>query len=129
MINFNGVWKNNMIIQDVDMSEYDEADRNFNEKLLGMYKYMVHIKPFVIYGIKNTDDKKRMVDIITVYANLCMIFGEFKAMTVTHMPNLEYKRKFFRESCAKFENFLGVYKELIKDDDLVLTDAEKKLTL
>ena len=110
------------------MSEYDEADRNYNDTLVKMYRNMVHIKPHVIYGIKSCEDTKKMVELATVYANLCMTFGEFKAMTVTHMPNLEYKRKFYRDSIKKFTDLLGAYAK-ITGDDLTLTEAERNIRL
>lgn len=118
-----------MNISDVDVGEYDEADRNYNERLLGMYRYMVHIKPFIVEALQKTDEKKRVLDLITIYANLSMSFGEFKAMTQAHMPNLSFKRKFFLEATNKFNGLLGTYQQLVKNDRLVLTEAEKKLTL
>lgn len=118
-----------MNIEDVDVGEYDEADRNYNERLLGMYKYMVHIKPYLIEALQKTDEKERVADLLTIYANLSMTFGEFKSMTQTHIPNLAYKRKFFLEATNKFNGLLGTYRNLVKNDRLVLTEAEKKLVL
>ena len=117
-----------MNIQEVDMSEYDEADRNYNETFEKMYRMMVHIKPHVIYAIKSCDDTKKMVEITSAYANLCMTFGEFKAMTVTHMPNLEYKRMFYKSAVERFGSLLSEYRKLT-GDDLVLTEAERKIKL
>lgn len=125
MINFFEI----MNIQDVDMSEYDEADRSYNEKLVGMYRYMVHVKPYIYDVMTKMDNKEQIANILSIYANLCMTFGEFKAMTVCHMPNLAFKRKFFNDTTGRFNALLNRYKALIGNDDLVLTEAEKKITL
>jgi hypothetical protein len=50
-------------------------------------------------------------------------------MTQAHMPNLSFKRKFFLEATNKFNGLLGTYQQLVKNDRLILTEAEKKLTL
>lgn len=124
MINFVEV----MNIQDVDMSEYDEADRSYNERLLGMYRYMVHIKPYICEAMCKMDNKEQVGNILSVYANLCMTFGEFKSITGCQVPNISFKRKFFNETTDKFNMLLGKYKELIGNDTLVLTEAEKKVS-
>lgn len=118
-----------MNIEDVDVSEYDEADRNYHEKLLGMYRYMVHIKPFVVAAAKDSHDGQFVANLISVYSNLSMVFGEFFAMTEMHTPNLSYKRKFFLERTAKFNALLGEYRKIMPDDQLQLSEAEKKMVL
>lgn len=118
-----------MNIQDVDVGEYDEADRNYNEKLVGMYRYMTHIKPYILAALTESNDGVKNGKILTVYANLCMTFGEFKSMTIAQMPNLAFKRKFFLETTSRFNAILAEYKNLVPADQLVLTEAEKKLTI
>lgn len=118
-----------MNIADVDVSEYDEADRNYHEKLLGMFRYMIHIKPFVIEALTNSRDGVYVANLASVYANLSMVFGEFFAMTEMQTPNLSFKRKFFLEKTAKFNSLLGEYRKILPGDDMKLTDAEKKMVL
>ena len=117
-----------MKIEDVDVSEYDEADRSYHKKLIEMYRYMVHIKPYVLAEMVEEDTETK-AKIMTVYANLCMLFGEFKAMTATQMPNLAYKRKFFVETTGKFNCLLNEYTNLVAADKLVLTEAERKIIM
>ena len=118
-----------MNIEDVDVGEYDEADRNYHEKLAMMYKYMVHVKPHVIKAISESDDKEKINSIISSYANLAMTFGEFKAMTAVQTPNLSFKRKFFLEGVGKFNAMLDGYRKVVPEDNLVLTEAERKIVM
>lgn len=117
-----------MKIEDVDVSEYDEADRSYHIKLAEMYRYMVHIKPYVLAEMMEGSAEKK-AKVVTIYANLCMLFGEFKAMTATQMPNLAYKRKFFIDTTGKFNKLLVEYSKLVSADKLVLTEAEKKIVI
>lgn len=118
-----------MNIEDVDVGEYDEADRNYHEKLGMMYKYMVHVKPHVIESIAATDDKEKVNAVISAYANLAMTFGEFKAMTLVQTPNLSFKRKFFLEGVNKFNAMLDGYRKIVPEDNMVLTEAEQKIVM
>ena len=118
-----------MKIEDVDVSEYDEADRAYNEKFANMYRYMEHIKPQVLNEFVTGNDKKKIGELLTVYANLCATFGEFHAMTIVQTPNLSFKRKFYVESINKFNLLLGKYRKLVPSDKLQLTAEEKKLKI
>lgn len=118
-----------MMIEELDVGEYDEADRTYNSTLLGMYRYMVHVKPYVIAELVENKDPEFIANLTGVYANMCMTFGEFMSMTRAQFPNIAFKRKFYEESMKKFGGLLNDYKKLSKNDNLVLTEAEKKITL
>lgn len=118
-----------MKIEELDVGEYDEADRTYNATLLGMYRYMVHVKPYVVAELVENKDPDFVGKLTTVYANLCMTFGEFMSMTRAQFPNIEFKRKFYEESMKKFGGLLTEYRGLVKKDNMVLTEAERKITL
>ena len=118
-----------MTIQGINMGDYDEVDRRFNSKLVEMYRYMVHVKPYVLAALLESKDKSVCGKLLTVYANLCMTFGEFRSMTFAHMPNLSFKRKFYDDTVNLFGDLIGEYHKLVQADNLVLTEAEKKINL